>query len=490
MAEAISDTNQNTRAVWRIVLGKFAKVLLILLMVILFLVAVWQTTLRTETFGAQVAGFQNWVVAKFQGETPQESEAPAETPETEKNSVVDKPDPAPGDVRSDIKVPVTTVEVQPLSKTKHEGISRTYTGIIKAARESQLGFKRVGRLASVHVKEGEIAPQGKILAELDTSQLEADKKVLVEEQAAAAAFLAELKKGPRAETIAAAKARLQELKSVADLSRITSDRNLRLVRENAGSQQAYDNARLQNLADQASYQSQREVIRELEAGTRQERIDAQEAEVRKLTARIASLQVKIEESKLRAPYNCVVSERNLDEGSIVSPGQPFLKVLQNEAPEAWIGLPTAVANQLKPGHSYQLNVQGEKNTASLRAILPELDPVTRTHQALFELASNQNLRMGQVVRFQWQDEQNQAGFWIPRSALTFGSRGLWSVFVAVPGEPYRIELRSVEVLQVDNEQVLVRGTLRAGDYLVTGGVQKLAAGQPVDIQFSKQPSSK
>ena len=81
-------------------------------------------------------------------------------------------------------------------------------------------------------------------------------------------------------------------------------------------------------------------------------------------------------------------------------------------------------------------------------------------------------------------------YWLPVTALVKSDRGLWSCYAVVATEEnnsasmantksYRVERRLIEVLETKGERVLVRGTLQAGDAIVTDGTQRLVPGQLV-----------
>lgn len=387
---------------------------------------------------------------------------------------------------------VTTMLVR---TSRNMASARSYTGVITPSKSSDLAFLLTGQVEQLLVDQGELVAAGETMAVLDTTALRADKAVRLAELNAAKAQLAELEAGPREESIAAARAKLDEYKAMLELAKITSERNALLFEARAGSKQNFDDARLQAEAMQNKVDSQQEVLRELVAGTRMEQIASQKAMVQKIAASVERIDVEIEESHLYAPYDAIVSERSVDEGMIVSPGTVLFRVVQLTEPEAWIGLPANVAASLTVGDHYELEASSsEPLQATLKSVLPELDPTTRTQTCVFAMHADENTpRFGQVVRISRLLPEKEAGIWLPTSALTQSIRGLWSVFVVgnpsvseqnsgqVVGE---LERRIVEVLQTENDSVLVRGTLQEGEHVVASGVEKLVEGQVVRSEIS------
>ncbi|MFK8112094.1 MAG: efflux RND transporter periplasmic adaptor subunit [Rubripirellula sp.] len=388
---------------------------------------------------------------------------------------------------------VTTVQAQTIEDAADPTISRDFSGVFIASQSSDLGFKRTGRLMELLVDQGDSVAQGDVLAILDTDSLIADAAVLKAKKRAAEAKLAELVAGPRRQTISAAKAKLNEYASLRDQSQSTAERSQRLINGNAVSRQEADDANFELSASLNRYQAQLQVLQELEAGTRPEVIDAQKATVEELEAQLNGVEVQIRESKLIAPYDAIVSKRFVDMGVVVAPESIILRIVERKPPEAWIGLPPDVAASLKQGVDYELVVNDQPIVCRLKSVLPELDPATRTQTSIFETAPNSppshRPTIGQVAQLKWERSSQHDGYWIPTTALTRGVRGLWSVFVIEPAEAAAevdhvtlvVNRRDVEVLQVETDRVLVRGTIRPGDRIVSAGGHRLAPGQRVQL---------
>ena len=76
---------------------------------------------------------------------------------------------------------------------------------------------------------------------------------------------------------------------------------------------------------------------------------------------------------------------------------------------------------------------------------------------------------------------DQSGFWIPVSAMTEASRGLWAVFAIVPDENNvpRVEKRLVDIVHAEASRVFVRGAMEDGELFVLDGLHRLVPGQSV-----------
>jgi multidrug efflux pump subunit AcrA (membrane-fusion protein) len=398
---------------------------------------------------------------------------------------------------------IAHVESMVISDKQNFLMPRSFTGVLAARQSSELAFKLSGRVEKMLVDQGDFVKKGQVLAELDKATLEANLAVLKAQRNAADSRLRELIAGPRRQTIEAAKAQLKEIESLRELARTTYERRMQLAASDAISKQDIDDARLQLSATEGRFDAQKQVLSELEEGTRAEQIDAQKAEVEQIDANIRSLNIDLNESVLKAPFDAIVARRMADEGTVVSPGATLLKVVEHAAPEAWVGVPPEMINALKVGDEHTLRLGDLVLKGKIKAFLPELDPVSRTQTIVFDIASDKSDQpngkakdvwnsavLGQIVQLDLMREVTQAGYWIPMTALTRGNRGLWSAYVIVEDkeqserekEPvYVLRTCHVEIIQIDSSHVFVRGTLNSGDRIVSSGLQKLTPGQRVRI---------
>jgi multidrug efflux pump subunit AcrA (membrane-fusion protein) len=168
---------------------------------------------------------------------------------------------------------------------------------------------------------------------------------------------------------------------------------------------------------------------------------------------------------------------------VVGTGQSVIRLVENAAPEARIGMPVETANQLQVGDTQQMRLDTETFPATVTAVLPEVDPETRTQVVVFQLdpAAVPRINPGQTVRVDLTETVLAEGFWLPISALTQDIRGLWSAYVLLSTDEgaYEVQSQSVEILHQESDRALVRGTLQPGDRIVADGVHRLVPGQHV-----------
>jgi RND family efflux transporter MFP subunit len=243
-------------------------------------------------------------------------------------------------------------------------------------------------------------------------------------------------------------------------------------------QQTFGTGALENRLAQAQSQ-----LDELLAGTRPEQLAAQAARVRQLEATLQAVDVDLSKAVITAPFSGRISQRLVDEGVVVSGGQPLVQLSEGGATEARIGIPADVADSLSLGSAQTVAVGGRSFSATLTALLPELESTSRTVTAVLTLNTAEELTLGQTARLVLTHSQPAPGFWLPTTALVQGEQGLWSVYVAT-GEgaaEATVARQPVDIVHTEADRVLVQGLVQGGDRVITSGTHRVVPGQAIRV---------
>jgi multidrug efflux pump subunit AcrA (membrane-fusion protein) len=411
---------------------------------------------------------------------------------------------AMGNVPADQAEPLT-VAVAPLSHLKPPVVPVRLTGIVAAARTSQLAAKQLGRVQKVHVDVGDQVRTGQLLVELDVESLQAERDILTANLAAAEALLSELRQGPRAQEIAQAKSRVEEAEANLDYRQAIFKRSEQLKSLNTISQQEYEESYMAFVVAGAQQESHRKALDLLLEGTRQERILAQEATVAAFMAQIAKVDVYLAEQRIVAPFHGCVQKRWIDEGTVVNPGEAILEIVEDEAKEIHVGLPTDIVDQLAnadlrlcfagkdvPGEIVRIAPAIDERTRKIEVVLRPQLKTTGSVSAATEQAgrhwqdeAGHRWLIGHAVTVEIRHDRVESGVWVPAECLSSGTRGLWSVYLAV-GQPDLSETAlalaqrcEVEVLRTVGDWVEIRGPLKGDERLIVSGTHRLTNGQLV-----------
>lgn len=383
-------------------------------------------------------------------------------------------------------LPVETTEVSLVNSYQ---VNRTYKGTIMTRRRSSLGFERGGKLLSLIVDQGERVKIDMPLATLETKELKAQKQELLAEKKQVQAGLEELKAGSRQETITAAQSMVKNWQSELKLAQIKAKRRQLLYTSGAISREQLDIAKTEVDTFQARLNESQSKLDELLTGTRPEKITAQQASLEQLDAKLASLEIKIEQSTLKAPFSGVINQRLVDEGTVIAAGESIFNLVEDQSLEVHFDVPINTTNQIPLGSKHQLQIGSKIYQAQVLSTLPQLNPTTRTLTVILGLDQSTGIevRAGQMAELKLSENIADAGYWLPTSALVRGIQGLWSCYVLGKSElvvdsahrAFRVEQREVEIIQSESDRVFVRGTIQDKDQVIVNGNHRLVINQLV-----------
>jgi Cu(I)/Ag(I) efflux system membrane fusion protein len=151
---------------------------------------------------------------------------------------------------------------------------------------------------------------------------------------------------------------------------------------------------------------------------------------------------------LTAPISGVISELGAREGMTVAPGAMLFRI--NGLATVWVNaeVPESRAGALRPGASVTVTVPaypGERLTGRIAAILPDVNPATRTLKARVEIANpHGKLKPGMYATVDFTGDSGRTALLVPSEAvIRTGQRDV--VVVAEPGDGGAQRFRSVEV---------------------------------------------
>ena len=191
-----------------------------------------------------------------------------------------------------------------------------------------------GRVAEIPVVRGQDVPAGAVLVRIDNPETIAKNEQTLAAKIVAAAQLANIDAGTRAEVIAARKAALERAEANVVLAQKTYDRVKQLAEHGnapiARLDQVTDTLHeSQRVADQARSAHEQAV----NGYTKEER-EIAAANVGKAIADIKAVQSIIDQMVVYAPVASQVYQRNVEPGEYVSPGVPLVTLI--DLNDLWI----------------------------------------------------------------------------------------------------------------------------------------------------------
>jgi RND family efflux transporter MFP subunit len=292
-------------------------------------------------------------------------------------------------------------------------------GNIQAVAEAPILARADGYLAKRLVDIGDRVRAGQPLAEIDAPELDAQvrqsKATVQQAQAAMGQALANLEQG----------------KSDMDLARVTAERWTKLASEGVASRQENDQY-------QAQYRSKQANVEALEKAILFQRssISVAEANVNRIE-RMQSYRI------VKAPFDGVVTLRNVDPGALVVSGNTLLfRIAQTGSLRAYVSVPQSHASSVRPGQTARLtvsNLPGRQFTGTVTRNASSLDPASRTLLVEIQVPNpDSSLIPGMYAQIDLANAQTAAPVLIPSDALIVRADGA-QVAVVLPDHTVRIQ---------------------------------------------------
>jgi RND family efflux transporter MFP subunit len=211
-------------------------------------------------------------------------------------------------------------------------------------------------------------------------------------------------------------------------------------------------------------------------------------------AREALRSVAQMESYLRisAPFNGVVTMRNLHPGALTGPSsgqagaQPIVRIVDTNRLRLVVPIPEAEVGEMKEGQSVNFTVPshpGEVFHAPIARIAHDIDVNTRTmHVELDVTNSGGKLAPGGFATVAWPVRRSSPTMFVPSTAITGDQQHSFAIRI----RGGKAEWVNVQSGQTVNGDVEVFGDLRPGDQVVRTASDSIRNGQPLTVRPAKQ----
>jgi RND family efflux transporter MFP subunit len=306
--------------------------------------------------------------------------------------------------------------------------SRTFTGIVEARVQSDLGFRVAGKILERSVDVGERVQKGQPLMRLDPEDL----------RLSAAAQQA---------NVEAARAKYTQAKA-------DETRSAMLVKSGVISPREYDQYRA--ALDSAKAQ--------LEAAEAQARVSNNSSEY----------------AVLLADADGVIVRTLSEPGQVVGAGQIVIQLAHDGPREASINLPEGVRPDLGAIASARLYGQDQVYQARLRQLSDAADPASRTFEARYVLEGEAAAApLGSTVTITLVTKQTSGNqsVRVPVGAVydSGSGPGVWIV-----DDRSEVKFRLIQIASIGQEEVVVSHGVQAGEKVVALGAHLLHEGQVVN----------
>ncbi len=353
---------------------------------------------------------------------------------------------------------VPRVEVIKVGRsTRQSGLQ--LPGNIQPITEAPVLARADGYIEKRLVDIGDRVKAGQTLAEIDAPELTdqvAQAKATVQQAQAA---------------LQQATANVQQGKTDMELARVMARRSAQLVAKGAVSKQDDDQA-------QAQYNSKLAALEALEKA-----IDVQRANIIAAQSNLGRLEKMQSYCVVQAPFDGVITLRNVDVGALVNSGSTLLyRIAQVGTLRTYVNVPQAYAGSIKTGQPAALtvsNLPGREFQGEVARTANALDPSSRTLLVEVQVPNPANLLLpGMYAQVELRSVRADPPLLVPSDAMIVRSDGAQ---IAVVGPDRTVHLQKIEVGRDYGDRVEVLTGLREGDTIVSNPGDAVREGLKVDV---------
>lgn len=363
------------------------------------------------------------------------------------------------------EAPVTHPVVSIIHPTKGQPTSQlVLPGNIEPLYMANLFARVDGYLDRRNVDIGTKVRAGQVLAVISSPELDQQlgqaKATLAQSQAA----------------LLQARAALEQAKANAELARLTRDRDLPLGEQHAISQQIVDSA-VQSYSARAA-----------DVAAANANIVAAEATVAANQANVARLQQMQNFERIVAPFDGVITQRNVERGDLVSAsasagGRPLFSIAQSDTLRIYVDVPQSEAINIRDGQKAAVDVTerlGRTYTGTVTRNASALNDAARTMRTEVQVDNRDaSLLPGMYAQVHFTLEQEHSSMIIPTSSLVIDHAGM---HVVVVDANQKLHFVPVTIGKDMGKEVEVLAGLKGSESLVASPSDLLNEGQHVEVQ--------
>lgn len=237
--------------------------------------------------------------------------------------------------------------------------------------------------------------------------------------------------------------------------------------------------RLENLKKSAAFSAARFEDAQKELAKAQSDAARAAAELARATANYNLAKIDFDNANIKAPYGGVVSAVHTEIGTYLNTGQSVVTLVDDANMEIEADVSASRTPGLVPGTQVRFTTAGgAEQTAKVRAVVPDENPLTRTRKVRFVPDSGASL--GDVAANQTVSLLIPAGpardvVTVHKDAI-LNKGGRRVVFLAQDG---KANIRPVTLGEAVGARFIVVSGLKPGDTVVVRGNERLAPGQDI-----------
>ena len=301
---------------------------------------------------------------------------------------------------------------------------QNFVGTLYYDKQSRLASEIEGVVERLLFREGQKVRKGEILVQLDSKVLQANARA-------------------KASALEALKAELTRVER--DLKRAKA-----LLERDSISQSSYD---------QSFYAAKQ--------------LHAQAAAMR---SELDALNIQLEKSRIKSPFDAVVTARYIEVGEWVGKGSAVATLVATDTLEARLNIPARLIETLRSNTRFTASIGDRDIDVTLKSVIPVADAATRTFPVELDVPESTGLIEGMRIDVKVPTLKESEALLIPRDAV-IKRFGQTVVFAAVDGKAVMLP---VQVIGYKHDLAAIAGAgLQEQMRIVTKGNERIFPNMPV-----------
>jgi membrane fusion protein (multidrug efflux system) len=219
----------------------------------------------------------------------------------------------------------------------------------------------------------------------------------------------------------------------------------------------------------------------------QEAYDALAYRLQNIEAERALIQVRLDRTRVLAPFTGIVGFRNVSPGSYISSADAIASIRQLNPIKLDFTLPERYASAIKPGNKVEFQVNGMDNImqAEVYALETAIETQTRAIRIRARAANPNNLLIpGSFARVNLVLSTTEDALMVPSHAVVPVLEGQ-KVFVLRDGKAEGLLIETG--LRTESDVEIRGGLLQPGDTVITTGLMSIVEGAQIKVNVVARP---
>jgi len=363
----------------------------------------------------------------------------------------------------------------------------TLPGSIQAVKEITIYARMDGYINQRYADIGDRVEAGQLLAEIDSPetdrQLDQARASLAQTRAAYAQAMANLEQS---------KASALQAQTTSNFNRVSSDRWQQLQQEGAVARQDYDEKRANYDTSVANVKAAKSVI-----NAQQSNVESSIANIRASEANVQRLEATQSYKKIVAPFNGVITARNIDTGALITAGSGgsnavwLYKIAQPNTLRIFVDLPQTYVSSIRPGQPAEITVRDLPKQVFVGRVTRTASALdTNAHTLRTEVqVNNPDLKLlpGMYAQVNFVLNRTTPPLIVPSNAIVVRSDGPQ---VAIVGADQKVHYQKVVLGRDYGTNVEIASGLQGNEQLVVNPTDDVAEGIKVKaVPVTQKPEA-